>query len=93
MKLTCLYLDDSVVIPRSKNMGSGMPLHDTRDSSFHVNDGWDIRETLPGTFTITNEHMDGIVTVGGYGYSYERAPEDLPTSPSLESGTGKRRRR
>lgn len=97
MKLRSLYLDDTVCIPQSKTVGDG-PLHDTRDSCFHVNDGWDIRETLPGVFTITNELMvDRIVTIGGYGYSFERESvgivEELPYAPSLESGTGKRRRR
>lgn len=95
MKLVCLHLDDSVVVPRSKSMGDGLPLVDTRDSSFHMDDGWDIREVLPGTFVITNDHMAESVTIGGYGYSYVSAPyiEELPTSPSLESGTGKRRRK
>lgn len=76
-KLRSLYLDDTVCIPQSKTVGDG-PLHDTRDSCFHVNDGWDIRETLPGVFTITNELMaERIVTIGGYGYSFEREPERL----------------
>jgi hypothetical protein len=76
-KLRRLHLDDTVCVPQSKAMGDG-PLHDTRDSCFHVNDGWDIRETLPGVFTITNDLMGArSVTIGGYGYSYEREAEQL----------------
>ncbi len=77
MKLVCLHLDDTVVIPRSRLTGGGAPLSETRDSSFHMDDGWDIRETLPGIFTITNGHMADVVTIGGYGYSFCRAPEEL----------------
>lgn len=80
-KLRSLYLDDTVCIPQSKTVGDG-PLHDTRDSAFHVNDGWDIRETMPGIFVITNDLMgDRSVTLGGYGYSYERAAERLAKEP------------
>lgn len=98
MKLRCLYLDDAVVIPRSKDQGSGIPLTDTRDSSFHVDDGWDIRETLPGVFSITNAAMgERIVTIGGYGYSYERAEaevvEELPPGLVSNIESGKRRRK
>jgi hypothetical protein len=77
MKLVCLHLDDAVVIPRSKLTGGGSPLTDTRDSSFHIDDGWDIRETLPGIFVITNGLMAESVTIGGYGYSFCRATETL----------------
>lgn len=93
MKLRSLHLDDTVCIPQSKTVGDG-PLHDTRDSCFHIADGWDIRETLPGVFTVTNDLMVGrIVTIGGYGYSYEREPvaEASEMPPGLE--IGKRRRK
>lgn len=84
MKLRSLYLDDTVCIPQSKSVGDG-PLHDTRDAAFHVDDGWDIRETLTGVFTITNDAMgERIVTIGGYGYSYEREPEQLASDDGYE---------
>ncbi len=86
MKLVCLHLDDTVVIPRSRLTGGGAPLSETRDSSFHVDDGWDIRECLPGIFTITNGHMSDVVTIGGYGYSYVRATEALTPEPDDNLG-------
>jgi hypothetical protein len=78
MKLASLYLDDMVVIPSSRSIGAGVPFADERSSSFHASDGWDIRETLPGTFSISREGMAHAVVVGGYGYSYVRAEEPVP---------------
>jgi hypothetical protein len=68
-----------VVIPLGKSMGGGLPRVDLRDQSFHLAEGWDIREILPGTgvFSLLCEGMDGPVTVGGYGYSYVCAPEPV----------------
>lgn len=71
-KLASLWLDDTVVIPFGKDNGSGLPRTHVRDSSFQAEDGWDIRETLPGVFSITRDGMAEVVTIGGYGYSYVR---------------------
>lgn len=78
MKLASLYLDDTVVIHLGKDVGGGLPRQHVRDSSFQEADGWDIRETLPGTFSICREGMPKPVTIGGYGYSYVRADDPAP---------------
>lgn len=77
-KLSALYLDDIVVIPAGKDMGAGQARTDLRDSSFHESEGWDIRETLPGVFSVLCDGMPSPVAIGGYGYSYVRAVEAPP---------------
>lgn len=74
-KLASLWLDDIVVVPAGMETGIGQPRVDYRDTSFHASEGWDIRETLPGVFSLLREGMPAPVTVGGYGYSYVRAEE------------------
>lgn len=93
MKIVSLHLDDMVVISLGKSVGTDQARVDLRDSSFHAADGWDIRETLPGVFSLVCEGMPEPVTVGGYGYSYVRANEPM-TSESNVIGLpqGKRRK-
>lgn len=94
MKIASLYLDDMVVIPLGKSVGTDQPRVDLRDASFHAADGWDIRETLPGVFSLVCEGMTEPVVLGGYGYTYVRAHEPL-TSDSNVIGLaqGKSRRK
>ncbi len=89
--LASLWLDDLVVV---RNGGQSGPetYVDVRDSSFHREDGWDIRETLPGVFSLHREGMASPVTVGGYGYSYTTTPEPEPVIVATDD-TGKRRKR
>jgi ABC-type hemin transport system ATPase subunit len=42
MKLASLYLDDIVVIPAGKKLGTDQPRADLREQSFHASEGWDI---------------------------------------------------
>ncbi len=86
MKIAILNLDDTVVIPAGKQLGEDHFV-DLRDSVFRAVDGWDIRETLPGTFSLSAPWMPHSVTVGGYGYSYVRETiEPVDTeSPDVET--------
>lgn len=80
MKLARLDLDAVVCIHLGKSLGgAGEARHDVRDSTFTAADGWDIRETLPGVFSLHREGMPEVVTLGGYGYSYVRVA--LPPEP------------
>lgn len=74
MKLRELHLDIAVVVPGAKNIAGGV--NRITEQAFHVEDGWDLRETLPGVFSISREDMAEPVTVGGYGYTYVRMPEE-----------------
>lgn len=75
MKIASIYFDDIIVIPQGIQLGPTQPFTTLREQSFHAAEGWDIRETLPGTFSMLREGMSGPVTVGGYGYSYVREAE------------------
>ena len=92
MKLATLNLDDMVVIPGGKRLGEDT-FTDLRDSVFRAADGWEIHETLPGTFSVTCAHMAEAVTIGGYGYTYTRAKVDpIDTeAPVPAPAKGKRR--
>lgn len=81
--ITALYLDDYVVVPASKNIGSGSALVETRSPVFERADGWDIREVLPGVFSLYREGMAGPVEVGGYGYSVVRVTVDEAPTPNV----------
>lgn len=69
-----VHFDGAVTVPGGANYGEGAPRGDLRDQSFAAADGWDIREVLPGVFSLSREGMSEPVTVGGYGYSYITAP-------------------
>lgn len=71
MRIASLHLDDMVTVPGGKLMGEGL-IGDLRESTFRSADGWDIRETLPGVFSLSSEWAPEPVTIGGYGYSYVR---------------------
>lgn len=71
MKIAVLNLDDHVVIPGGRILG-GESFGELRADVFRAVDGWDIRETLPGIFSISAAHLTEPVTIGGYGYSYTR---------------------
>jgi hypothetical protein len=77
MKVVRLQLEKPVAIPGWTPIAGGA---DSSEMTFHAADGWDIRETLPGVFSIWREGMDSPVTVGNYGYSYtqERDSEPYP---------------
>lgn len=90
MRIAILHLDDHVAIPGGRQLGSTC---DTlRADLFSAADGWDIRETLPGTFSLSAPWMPHSVTVGGYGYTYTRAPiEPVDTeAPVVAAKKGKR---
>jgi len=72
MRLKSLCFDDIVVIDGPITVAGGPP--GIREQRFHIDDGWDIRETLPGIFTLCRDDMTEPVTIGGYGYSYVRMP-------------------
>jgi hypothetical protein len=67
--IAILHLDDHVVIPMGRKLGEDT-LGELRSSSFMASDGWEIRETLPGVFSLTSAWLPEPVTIGGYGYSY-----------------------
>lgn len=93
MSIATLHLDDLVVIPGGKVLGSEH-IVDLRSSSFLAADGWDIRETLPGVFSLNAEWLAAPVTVGGYGYSYTRASVeavDTESPVALSQPKGKKR--
>lgn len=91
MKLATLNLDDIVVIPHGKKLGEDYFV-DLRDSVFRAEDGWDIHETLPGTFSLNAPWLAEPVTLGGYGYTYTRAPvEVIDTEAPVPQPKGKRR--
>lgn len=69
--------DGAVVIPGGADYGAGAPRGDLRDQSFDAADGWDIREVLPGVFSLNREGMPAPVTVGGYPYSVVRGPDPV----------------
>ncbi len=76
--ITAVYFDAQIVVPQGKSNGEGLPRVDLRETSFHASDGWDIRETLPGVFSLHIEGMTSPCTVGGYGYSYVQKHEEPP---------------
>lgn len=80
MRLASLWLDDIVVVADGRELG-GDHRSDLRDASFHASEGWEIRETLPGVFSLQREGMSEPVTIGGYGYSYVRAPASKVDEP------------
>ncbi len=86
MKLARLTLDDIVVIPDGRDCGGGMRNVDLRESSFRAEDGWDIRQTLPGEFTVYREGMAEPITIGGYGYTYKRMPPEAPAPEPVKKG-------
>lgn len=93
MKLAILNLDDMVVIPSGKRLGEDA-FGDLRDSVFRAVDGWDIHETLPGTFSVSAPWLDEPVTIGGYGYTYTRAKvEPVDTEAPLPAPQAKGKKR
>lgn len=74
MKIASLYLNGHIVVPEGQQLGPTQAYTTLREQSFHSHEGWDIRETLPGVFSLHHEGMSAPVTVGGYGYSYVAAP-------------------
>jgi hypothetical protein len=90
MKLATLYFDDHVVIPGGRQLGD--MTGELRSDAFRSVDGWDIHETLPGVFSLVAPWMTEPVTIGGYGYSYTRAPiEPVDTeAPVVAPRKGKR---
>lgn len=82
-RLRELHLDCAIVIPGAKNIAGGV--NRITEQAFHIEDGWDVRETLPGVFSISRDDMAEAVTVGGYGYTYVRAePETVPEAPEAK---------
>ena len=84
--ITALHLDDYVVVPGGKDLGSGVGRQDLRQTSFARDDGWDIREVLPGVFSVYQAGMLAPVTIGGYGYSYASASEAAPSAGDPVTG-------
>lgn len=81
MKLSAVYFDDTVVIPGGKDLGSGQPRQDLRESSFHAVDGWEIEEVREGVFRLFQVGMVKPCMVGGYGYTVveaDRVPDAEP---------------
>jgi len=86
MMIAHLYFDDIVVITRGRTSGNGMPRGDARETSYHAPE-WEIREVLPGVFSLWTEGMEVPQTVGGYGYSYSpQATTPEPESPPQRKG-------
>jgi hypothetical protein len=69
-----VHFSGAVTIPGGADYGAGAPRGDLRDQSFAAADGWDIREVLPGVFSLHRAGMPEPCTVGGYGYSVVTAP-------------------
>lgn len=84
-----VHFSGAVSIPKGANYGEGVPRGTLRDTSFTRADGWDIREVLPGVFSLSCEGMPAPVTVGGYGYSVVLEPEPIIPEP-LATKKGKR---
>lgn len=82
MNLRELHLFDLVVIPGAIDVSGGTS--QKREQSFHVDEGWDLRELLPGVFSVSREDMPHAVTVGGVGYSYVPMPFDMAEQRKLE---------
>lgn len=74
-----LHLDAVAVIPGAIDVSGGTA--QKREQSFHADEGWDLREVLPGVFSISRADMPYAVTLGGYGYSYVA----MPPTPVVES--------
>ncbi len=95
--ITSVYFDDQVVVDGGRDVGEGKR-GQLREFSFHRRDGWDIREALPGVFTLFTDGMEHPVTVGGYGYSCVRVTVADPHPFAEAEGppeppTGQRRRK
>lgn len=75
MNLRELHLDAVAVIPGAVDIAGGTA--QKREQSFHVDEGWDLREVLPGVFSISRADMPHAVTVGGCGYSYVALPFEM----------------
>lgn len=85
MTISVLHLDDHVVIPKGRKLGEDT-LGELRASSFLASDGWVIRETLVGVFSLSAPWLPEPVTIGGYSYSYTVEPpapvvEEVATPP------------
>jgi hypothetical protein len=85
--IASIFFDDQIVVPQGKDLGGGVARQSLREFSFHADEGWQILEALPGTFTLWHEGMDHPVTVGGYGYSLVRVPD---VEPKPDGKKGKR---
>jgi len=77
MKLAALYFDDTVVIPGAKDLGAGTPRQDLRESTFHASEGWQLDEVEDDVFRIWREGMPSACIVGGYGYTYVIAVDQV----------------
>ncbi len=89
--ITALFLDCMVVIPQGKNVGGGMKRTELREQNFRSEEGWDIRETLPGVFSLNREGMDSPCTIGGYGYNYVQHIPKVEEAPAEEPKKAKKR--
>lgn len=85
MRIREVHFDDVVSIPGHTQIAGGTTT--TRETTFHADDGWEIRETLPGVFSLLHSSMTEPVTVGGYGYSF------VPISPLDEPAPAKKGKR
>lgn len=77
MRIREIHFDDVVAVPGHVQISGGIST--ARETAFHVDDGWDIREVLPGVFSLCHTNMSAPVTVGGYGYSF--VPCEEATAP------------
>jgi ABC-type hemin transport system ATPase subunit len=75
MKLASLYLDDIVVIPAGKKLGTDQPRADLREQSFHASEGWDIHRIAHRHYTVFCEGMPRVVNIEGYAGTYDELPE------------------
>lgn len=73
MKLASLHIDRVLVIPGAAYQSGGPSV--VREQSFTAEDGWDLREVLPGIFSIHGHGMREPAQIGGVGYSFVRAKD------------------
>jgi hypothetical protein len=92
MKIRAITFDDVIVVHGHVPVSGGPST--SREQAFHEDDGWDIRETLPGTFTLCHETMSEPITIGGYGYSYVRsASQEAIAEPDAVVHIGRKGKR
>lgn len=76
MKLAYLAFDDMITVPGGRRLGEDS-IGDACESTFRAADGWDLRQTSEGVFTLRSECMLDAMTVGGHGYRYIPEPPEM----------------